>query len=290
MRREVWLFLLVAIVIFISGCTQETTQCTNDVVTIQDYRIYARTLYSGGNTGIDFRVLNNDMNTVLNKIEVNFFDTSGFKISNLKCGAGTSSNNKCVFYNLPADVRDVSLRLTAPSVSEKTSYTVSYSVGYSDFGQREIEIPIIDSAVKDKPSLAYSVSYPSCDPIQVDFEKEVKPEETQTEYWTATDMPFEMKFIFSHVGTVEGVGTVVLKAGDVTLNLDKLQIQEPCDFDSSLKSKKSIEVNGDENNRTLSCNFKPIPSNQPEYYGVIGVKYNYDYEFVKSETFTVYPS
>jgi hypothetical protein len=290
MGKEVYLLLLVAAMIFLSGCTQEVTQCGTDVVTIEDYRIYARTLYSGGNTGIDFMIFNNDMNAVLNKVEVNFFDTSGFEISNLKCGTGTSAGNKCVFYNLQPDVKDVSLRLKAPAVSEKTSYTVSFSVGYSDSGQREIQIPIIDSEIRDKPSLTYSVSYQSCDPIQVEFEKEVKPEETETEYWTSVDMPFEMKFVFSNVGTIENVEKVELKEGSVSLDLNKLQIQEPCDFDSNLKSKKSIDLTGEENERTLRCNFKPIPSSQPEYFGVIGVKYNYDYEYVKSETFTVYPS
>jgi hypothetical protein len=290
MRNEFYLLLLMVALIVLSGCTQVGTQCKNDVVTIENYRIYARTLYSGGNTGIDFMILNNDMDAVLDKVEVNFFDTSGFEISNLKCGSTISSGNKCIFYNMPMDVRDISLRLTAPSVNEKTSYTLSFSVGYSDSGEREIHIPIIDSEVRDKPSLTYSVSSPSCDPIQVEFEKEVKPEETEKEYWTTVDMPFEMKFTFSHVGTVEGVEKIEFKPGDVMLHLDKLEIQEPCDFDSSLRSKKAIEVTGDENNRTLRCNFKPIPSYQPEYYGVIGIKYNYDYEFVKSETFTVYPS
>lgn len=289
MRKEQACLLFLIAVVFLSGCTQQPAGCKSDVITMEDYRIYARTLYSEGRTGIDFTILNNG-DTTLNKVEVDFFDTSGFEISDLKCEHGTSSNNKCIFQNMFPDMRDVSLRLKAPSAEEKTPYTVSFSVSYSDYGEREIHIPIIDGEVKSKPTLKYSISSQSCDPIHVDFEKEVKPEETEREYWTVVDVPFGMNFIFTHAGTVEGVKTIELKEGDVKLNLINLQIQEPCDFDSSLKSKRSVEVTGDEKDRTLSCNFIPIQTGQAEYNGVIGVEYNYDYEYVKSETFTVYPS
>ena len=289
MRKEHICLPFLVFVIFIAGCTQQLGGCKNDVITIEDYHLSSRTLYSGGRTGIDFKILNNGL-TELDKVEVDFFDTSGFDISELKCERGGSANDKCTFENLYPDVRSVSLRLMAPSVNERTQYTVSFSVSYSDFGEREIHIPIIDGDVKSEPSLEYSISSQSCDPIHVDFEKEVKPEETKREYWTMIDMPFEMKFVFKHVGTVDGVNTLELEEGNVELSLINLQIQEPCDFDTSLRSKKAVEVTGDEKDRTLSCNFLPIASRQVEYIGVINVKYGYDYEYVKSETFTVYPS
>jgi hypothetical protein len=151
-------------------------------------------------------------------------------------------------------------------------------------------IPIIDGETKREPTLKYSISSPSCDPIQVDLEKEVKPEETQKEYWTMVDMPFEMKLVFKHVGTVEGVKNIKLEKGDVTLELNNLRIQEPCDFDSSLISKKTVDVMDDEGDNILTCNFVPVDLGQSEYTGIIGVRYIYNYEYVKSETFTVYPS
>jgi hypothetical protein len=288
MKKEHFCLLFLVTIIFLSGCTQQTT-CSNDVITIVDYNLYSRTLYSGGRTGIDFRIVNSGDSEIKN-VEVDFFDTSGLEISDLKCGGGTSTNNKCVFQNMQQDVRDVSLRLSAPEVKEKTPYTVSFSVSYSDSGGRTMVIPIIDGVIKREPTLQYSVSPPSCDPIQVDIEKEVKPEETQKEYWTMVDMPFEVKFIFNHVGTVEEVKKIKLEEGDVILELNNLKIQEPCDFDSSLMSKKAVDVNGDENDNILTCNFIPIILDQPEYTGLIDIKYRYNYEFVKSETFTIYPS
>jgi hypothetical protein len=40
----------------------------------------------------------------------------------------------------------------------------------------------------------------------------------------------------------------------------------------------------------LTCNFVPIDTGQSEYTGTVDVRYMYDYEYVKSESFTVYPS
>jgi len=290
MRKELICLILIAAVIFLSGCTgQNISGCENDVIKIVDYNLYSRTLYSGGRTGIDFRIMNSGGGEVRN-VEVNFFDTSGLDISELNCQGTRDSNNKCVFQNVGQDVRDVSLRLTAPDVKEKMPYTVSFSVSYVDSGSRSMIIPIIDGETKRTPTLKYSISSPSCDPIQVNLEKEVKPEETSTEHWIMVDMPFEVKFVFTHVGTIEGVKKVKLEEGDVTLELNNLRIQEPCDFDSSLKSKKSIDVMSEEDDNILTCNFIPVDTGQSEYTGTVGVRYIYDYEYVKSETFTVYPS
>lgn len=282
MRKE--LFLVLLVFIFLAGCAQQQIRCKNDVITIEDYNILTKTPYSGGRTSIDFLISNNGGEKV-SKVEVDFFDTSAFEVLGLKCELGSREGKKCIFNNLEyPDVRDISLRLKAPTVKDKTPYTVSFSVSYSDSGERIIHIPIIDGKVKKKPTLSHRISNPSCDPIRLDFEKEVKPEETEREYWTLVDRPFEMKFRFTHVGTVEGVKTINLTKGSVKLKLINLQIQEPCDFDSSLVLKKSITVPGD-----VSCNFLPIPSGQLEYLGVIDVKYDYNYEYIKSETFTVYP-
>ena len=290
MRKELICLIFVAVVIFLSGCTgQQISGCENDVIKIVDYSLYSRTLYSGGRTGIDFRIVNNGGDEVRN-VEVNFFDTSGFDISELNCQGIRGSNNKCVFKNMGQEVRDVSLRLTAPNVKEKMPYIVSFSVDYTDSGSRAMIIPIIDSETKKTPTLQYSISSPSCDPIQVNLEKEVRPEETSTEYWTMVDMPFEVKFVFSHVGTVEGVKNVRLEKGDVTLELSNLRIGEPCDFDNSLKSKKPVDVMSEEGDNILTCNFVPIDTGQSEYTGTVDVRYMYDYEYVKSESFTVYPS
>jgi len=289
MRSELICLTFLTFIILLSGCTQQISGCENDVIKIVDYRLYSSTLYSGGRTGIDFRIMNSGGETVRN-VEVDFFDTSGFDISELKCQGARSSNNRCVFQNMQQDVRDVSLRLIAPTVKEKTPYTVSFSVSYMDSGSRSMIIPIIDGETKRTPTLQYSISSPSCDPIQVNIEKEVKPEETSKEYWTMVDMPFEVKFVFSHVGTVKNVKKVKLDKGDVTLELNNLRIQEPCDFDSSLKSKKPVDVMSDEDANILTCNFIPVDTGQSEYVGVVGVRYIYNYEYEKSETFTVYPS
>lgn len=282
MRKELFLVLLVFI-IFLAGCAQQQI-CKNDVITIEDYNILTKTPYSGGRTSIDFLISNNGGEEV-SKVEVDFFDTSAFEVLDLKCELGSREGKKCVFNNLEyQDVRDISLRLKAPTVKDKTPYTVSFSISYSNSGEREMGMPIVDGEIKKKPTMKYYISSPSCDPIRLDFEKEIKPEETEREYWTTVDKPFEIKFRFTHVGTVEGVKTINLTKGSVKLKLTNLQIQEPCDFDSSLVLKKSITVPGD-----ISCNFLPISSKQLEYVGVINVKYDYDYEYVKSETFTVYP-
>jgi hypothetical protein len=288
MRYEHALIFSLLIIIFISGCATQQTSCSSNSLTIEDYTLYTRTLYSGGRTGIDFKVVNQGLNTI-NNVEVNFFDTSAFEISNLECG-GTVSGSSCFFTNFYSDAQIVSLKLKAPTVTETTPYTVSFSVHYSGEGERELNMPILNTNEKSTPSLKYSQSSASCDPIQMDFEKEVKAEETQKEYWTTTDMPFEMKFVFTNTGNANDLKNIKISKGDVKLSLTNLEIQEPCDFDSSLYSTKDVYINGDQGDNILKCNFIPIYGSQEEYMGVINAKYEYDYELLKTETFTVYPS
>jgi len=292
MRKEICLAFLV-VAIFLAGCVKQSAQqFKNDAVTIEDVRIPGRTLYSGGIASIGFYVKNNGDSVV--NVGVDFFNIpgakegakeGGFEVIDLKCDElGSKIGDKCVFENLePFDSRSVSIDLKAGPVKVKTPYTVSFSVTYRTYGETCANIPIIDEKETEKPSRKYYEST-SFDPIRLTFEKEIKPEEVEKEYWALTDKPFLMIFKFTHVGTVEGVEPINLPEGSMKLSLTNLKKEEPCDFGDNGTNLKPVKVFWES---YLTCNFVPGPKEQGD--GQICVNFDYDYKFISDETFTVYP-
>ena len=72
----------------------------------------------------------------------------------------------------------------------------------------------------------------------------------------------------------------------VSLTLEGLQIDPNlfCSFDSSGKAKEDVAVP-----KSLSCNFIPTAFAESEKTAIVGVSFDYTYEFVMTESLTVLP-
>ncbi len=292
--RRITILLSLGFLIFLAGCVQPTPEdiYKNDVITIENYAVETFSPYSGSFTGISFDIQNNG-DTTVKRVEVNFFDVPGFEVTSLKCqDEERFPSRTCVFNNFESlDTKKIEIKLKAPSnVNSPTSYTVSYSVKYEHTGVREALIPIIDGKTVTKPLSKFSQSKPTYGPIQLDIqpslEKEIKVDnKVVKEYWGIIGRIFETKFRFSNVGTVQGqVKDVEIPIGYIRLNtMGTLDETPPCDFPQI----KAVSVSYD----TLICNFSPraTEQSQPQYTAIIQVIYDYTYEYIKTETFVVQP-
>ncbi len=286
MKGRQLLLILLAMVIYLSGCAQSQTKTSSyktDVVIIEGYTV--------SSTGIEFYVQNN-LDTDMAEVRVNFFDTSVLGAV-LKCDGVRVGGKECVFRNIEAGgVRDVLLELNAPSpVNKETSYPVSFSVSYSFSGTRMVNIPIVDGVSKKTPSLKFYESGPSSGPILLDIqpelEKDVKTQvgSTTKVYWGVVGNTFRVNFKFTHVGTIPNANKVVLPP--VKLDFKNLQKGDTCNVLT-----KTITIPDTPEKNTLVCNFKAIASSppQPEFYATIQADYSYNYGFTETESFTVYPT
>lgn len=303
MRNEwTWLILSISLLIFIflAGCANQQSnpiEYKNDVITIEDYSA-TRAIYSGSNTGIDFKIKNNNDDNIGN-VEVNFFDVNCFEVVNLMCESGEKIDTKCIFSDMASlDTRHVSLQLkTKSDVAKqyKTECNVSFSITYDHNGTRYFNIPIIDTNVMDTPSLTGSQSSSGYGPILLDIQPLVEKEteiggKPVKQYWGAVGQNFEVDFKFTYAGTIPietpGAEKVNLSSENVKLTYpENLEVQEPCDV-----GKKSIIIpDTDETRDTLICNFKALPGKQPEYLAQIKVDYSYTYKYIVTETFEILP-
>jgi len=273
---------------------------SNDIITVEDIYISNLKPYSDSVTIMEFTIKNNGEMDVSN-IEVNFFDIPGFTVEEITCeGEAPPANQvKCSQNEFGAiesmDTRRISLRLKAPSVTSETSLIVSYSVKYDYSGYRKVDIPIIDGVTRKEPMTEFTQSTPTYGPIVLEMEPPVGRERKEDstiikEHWVVGEIPFEMKFNFRHIGS-SSVGIIKqpinISEGDIALTLTDIERNTPCpDFDSALKSTKSVLIPGNED---LICYFRPETVPDPEVSATIIAEFNYTYEYIRTETFTVQP-
>lgn len=274
----------------------------NDIITVEDIYISNLKPYSDSITIMELLIKNNgDMK--VSDIEVNFFDTSGFTVEEINCEGENKTDhvdrcNQNDFGSIdPLDTRTISLRLKAPSVTSETPLTISYSIKYSYSGYRKADIPIIDGITRKEPITEFSQSTPTYGPIVLKMEPPVGRERKEDskiikEYWIAGNIPFEMEFSLKHVGS-SSIGMIKqpinISKGKIALNISDLVVDAPCyDFkvgvNSDLISTKSVLVPG-----KLICYFKPAKVPDPEVSATIMAGFDYTYEYIKTETFTIQP-
>lgn len=301
----------ILLVVALSGCTlpgggQGTITYSNDIVTVTDYKISSTTLYPGEQTIVSFLVKNNG-EWALNNVLVNFYNLGGLKIVDIHCDEGTPSTSptdsaSCTFNDiLSFDNRRVELTLQAPQqIAAKTVFRIEYSMSYPYNGTRIANIPIIDDTTIKKPYSAFSQSSVSYGPVSLEFNppvgRVVRTDKTETtEYWGVNNNPYKVGLTLKHVGTVPDVKPVNITSISLTLTSAQWFRDFYCDFckeedtgkctptylvytmPQTLKLDKTI---------SLSCYFKSS-GDQPEFPAFIQADYNYYYEYLRTETFTV---
>jgi hypothetical protein len=289
-------FLLPTLNIKIGPIIQPITY-KNDIITVEGYSVSSKKLYPGLKTTISFLVQNNGDETAKNVI-VDFTDLHGMTRDKLECDKKSTSGLTCNFGDVDSlDIREVSLTLVAPEVSEPTNYVVTYKVNYDYSGYREARIPVIDRVTFKKPPTTYKESSATYGPVLVEFEPPIggttiQDDQEIQEYWGVKDTPFQMKINFKHIGS-NSVGQVtepiLIKIGNLKLTLPNLLIEKPCDtkFNPSGSDyiyNKELKVPTD----SIICNFKS-QSNEPWFTGVVGVSFSYNYEFYNTQGFNIQP-
>jgi len=278
-------------------------QYKNDKITIESYSVSNTEPYEGSTVTIELWIKNNGDREV-DDLEVNFFDVPGFDVTAINCD-GTVTNNpteiKCDSDDFDTiesmDIRMIVLTLKAPEeIISSSQFTVSYYIQYKYSGYRIANIPIVDGITRQTPLSTFSQSEATYGPILLEFESRIgrtRIEDGRTikEYWSRMNEPFEVKMNFKHVGS-SSIGTIKpvnITKGNVKLDLNNSLVKrDPCNFEeknSYLVSKKDILIPN-----TLICNF--INSSyfkEPESLAVINAEFNYTYEYIKTQTFTVKP-
>lgn len=280
------------LIIFISGCTQQSAAATldNNVVTIKDFTVDALQPYSNKPVNIDFDVSNNGDKTVPN-IDVNFFDTPGFTPTLLECNnLPSNSLRECKFTNVDSlDTRHVHIVLQSSPVTSPTKFTTSISVNYAYSGSREATLPVIDTSLRNQPLFQFSQSQPTVGPVTFDIQplldrQRTVGDKTVTEIWAIKGEEFTTKFVLKNLGNIPKTSPVNIPAGNLKLTLTNLQTGSCSNFDASGKSAKSVS----EAQNTLVCSFKPV-SDQVEFTGIIKLDYNYNYQFIRGVDFEIQP-
>lgn len=227
----------------------------------------------------------------------------------------------CIFLDMePLDSRHMSAKLKALNVDSPTPYKISFSVTYfcpfeeltgtellerkTCMGSGQAIIPIVDGVIKKEPSFKFSQSDPGFGPIVIDIQPtlertKVVGDKTIKEYWGTIGQTFTTKFVFKHVGKVEG------KIKPPNIEKEKLKLQELFDLTVDVKgcedfipqtstsgtpplhSQKTIN----ETFNTLVCSFTSISSpGEIEFTATIKIWYEYSYEFIRSVDFVVQPT
>jgi hypothetical protein len=323
MKELFYLLPLLALVIFFSGCIgQVGGGVVVNVITVNDISISTINPSAGSTTTLSFNVQNN-IDKMIGRVEVNFFDIPGFSVSNLTCDIIPESGdridgNSCIFNNTDRyDVRRVSLTLRAPNSSiirVKTPFTISYYVKYNWSAFRKANIPVIDGITRTTPVAKFSQSNPEQGPVAITFEPPVGKTEKKDgtivkEYWGLVNTPFEVKINLAHVGS-SSVGSVQpINISELKIDLKQTLKRAmsdgtylPCDFENATPEEKYIlyvdilkeSVTPSPSKifnirPTLKCNFEPVDKNMPEIMATIEADAKYTYQFIRSETLTVEP-
>ncbi|MBI2547586.1 MAG: hypothetical protein HYW23_04035 [Candidatus Aenigmarchaeota archaeon] len=306
--RNLLLFSLPILIVFISGCSQQAGQIQykNDAITIENFIIDNRAPYAGTYTSMEFDVQNNADVTV-KKVIVNFFDLPGFTVANLDCGLPTYRVNKdnayiCQFDKIDQlDSRHIAIKLKSTQVKSPTPFTASILVNYDHNGNREAIIPVIDSAIKREPSFKFSQSTPNYGPVVFDIqpliEREVKVgNQVVKQYWGVNGNEFVTKFVMNEIGTVNDKPPLNVPGKNVIFSTVNLEPTNCPSFDTNPADTPSVQgkytgtskfpVNKTFN--TLVCTFKPT-SAQTEFTSILSVKYSYTYQFIRRENFVIQP-
>lgn len=306
--RKILLLTSVA-VIFLSGCIGQEgegeIQYKDDIITIGEYTVDNINPYERSLTTISFLIQNNGDR--LEGVDVDIsFNIDPFTVEKLVCDfdevtAPTDGVYMCELNDIVSlDFRQVAITLRAPEVEESTSFPISYTIKYHYNGYRKADIPLIDGTTIRRPMGKYSQSEPSYGPIELIFEPPVGSSHKEDskiikEYWGILGRPFEVKMNFRHVGSgsVGVVSPTTIHEGDVKLilspNIERVR-ELTCHFSGSgeqLISNRNITI--PKGKAELTCNFQTIEITPPESLATITAEFEYDYEYTRTESFTVEP-
>lgn len=314
MHNRLPLLVPFALIVFLSGCTQQTgneVQFKNDAITIENFIVDNIAPYSNTFTSIEFDVQNN-VDVTVNNVRVKFFDIPGFSRDKaLDCGSteekDPNDSNGCIYTIESLDSRHVTMKLKADEVKSPTPYTVSVSVTYTHRGFREAIIPIIDSVIKKEPIFKFSQSTPNFGPVVFDIEPLLEREKIVDgriikEYWGIAENEFVVRFVMKKTSTISESFQINIdklvdtrsEAGYVwaleftTVNL----VPQPCEknFHTTDNKRWLSEKPVNETYNILICSFKPTStSRQSEFTSIVKITYNYDFGFARRQNFVIQP-
>ena len=302
--KKIPLFLLIASIVILSGCTSNTNtnkpfQYSNNVVTTENYLVTTTNPYPGTTTSISFNVKNNGDKPVETKVDFFNVPGSGWSLqlfcNDVKQNDGVLECNQDL---AQFESKPVKLVLTVPTqnIQSPVPFTIAYSIGYEWNGTRSASIPIIDGITKAIPVSKFSQSVQTYGPIAVEFGAPVGRtykvnNQVITERWGYADRPFEITMDFKHVGNPSGdLQPLIIKPGSIKMTLNNMKLADDpiyCAFDKAdLTNIKKVDVPSQ-----VSCNMvQDTATNSPEVTGIVSIDYNYNYTFTKSETIIVQPN
>lgn len=308
--------LMVVVIVSLSGCVrqppEERRAVVRDVITIPAkistpqgdvpaYTVSPSDPLAGTTAELSFFIVNKGEKRI-DEVEVNFFDVPGLSLESLECeGPSKQTDNYCILSDMERkEYRKVVATFLAPDVSSQTPFTISFYVYYNYSGTRLANIPIIDGETVLRPEEPYTPSDPSDGPIEFEFELEAKGErivgkKKVKEYWAVKEKPFKVKMKLKHVGSISlgQVHPITIERNNLKVKMGKLDtVKNFCpDFEKNgnlLTLNRNITVKPSESIE-LICYFTSTEDFEGWITGTLEASFEYEYKFIRTETFTVRP-
>ena len=305
--KELRLLFLLGIIVLLSGCINLSGGTSNfyknDVITLENFVLTDSQPIPGSATTVKFDLRNNGQEPVP-RVVVNFFDTQGVSTSVICKGGQNLNDHSCEYDNLPSlNSRSFVITFILPGkedIQGPISLTFNYEIDYDYHGSRRIILPIIDTDQETEPLTKYQISDPSVGPITADFDPPVgrttqgSNNQQVQEYWGVKGGSFQIKTKLNLVSsnTVGMVSPVVLKTGNVKLNLDSMNVDtnKRCDFSGSSGTvSSSFDVIASGNPNILVCSFQTSDFSTPEKVVSIDASFDYTIQILRSITIKVLP-
>jgi len=166
-------------------------------------------------------------------------------------------------------------------------YTISFLIEYEYSGDRTAHIPLIPEEQREPKFVKFRQSEPPFGPIRLEIEPPVGKERKVNEriireYWIIGGEEFKLVLRFSHVGRIQG-RTSISNATD-RMSIETLDLTGDCA--NQVMYPSEIEIPSSIQEMTCYAEAEPVTT---EGIGVISVRFNYTYSYVRTETFTVGP-
>ncbi len=280
------LLILLAVIIFLSGCTtQNGGQTYNNEVIKVDVEAPQKVL-PNQNIDITLSISNTNANPVSN-LDVVMTDTYGLDIASINCDRGTKIDGGCHFDSVAGfENLRINYKTGVPStyVTGATSVQVNpeITITYDYSGQTVWTIPIVKKnyagTISTKPPTS------TAGPIQATIQRGL--DESSQEQ---TDRLAEDGYLFITITLNDALGNPITITKDnlwvklINLDIDKSTSENVCDFQGTpvkLTPLKDVVIPYDP---TLECGLRAKSVLQEDLENAqIEVNFNYQYKIIKN--------
>jgi len=295
--RKLILLGFLGLVLLFSGCDNQTTNgCSDSGLKLVDYNVYPlEKIYQGDIVAFAFWLENKGSSTAGN-VKVDFFDTPGFDVTRLECQENPSGGKECNLGEILSEegclgeMRQVKTELRARGSGDNT---VSFAVIYNYHGNSLLSFGIWEKNSKNQYGNKRIGS--TYGPVKVEINpgflmsRIVDDRKQTTTEWVEEGQRFTVNINVRESGNFgQSSSKTSISNFKVKLNYLEPIADGKCDFILSgeyLVPKESIEV---PTKKPLKCDLKANDNIGQEWItGGIEVDYDYEYSFVKQQSFKI---